>query len=483
MRLELPNPLRLQPGQSADPAAQNVLMLRSMGFLFLAGAVLGGIWLVLPHAEDASESAIWILIGLAAGAGAGMAAGAGRLPAHTPLAGDLIGMLMIGLAVHWAGDSHSVFSMMFVWVAAYNAYFFRPSAAGLQLAFLGLVYAIALASVHEAGTGWLSQWLVTMVALGVTSWLISWVVRARRDAEREREHLAALVAGSGEAILGKSLDGTILSWNRGAEALYGYSAEEIIGAPISRLVPEGYDDSARLLERVRRGERILDHETVRLRKDGSMVAVSLTISPVHDSAGRVAGASAVARDISRHKELEVQRERLLAQSRLEALTDPLTGLANRRSWDRELRRALARATREEHAVCVALVDLDHFKEYNDRHGHLAGDQLLREAADTWSTLLRDEDMIARYGGEEFAVLLPNCSAEHGHEIIERLRSSTPLGETSSAGLTDWCLGDSVEDLTARADSALYRAKRGGRNRLVAIPSPSSERTTEGDLSA
>jgi diguanylate cyclase (GGDEF)-like protein/PAS domain S-box-containing protein len=473
MRLGLENPLRLPAGDSAHPRAEIEFMLRAMGFLFLAGASLGTAWLLLPHPEAANERGIELMILLSTAFGALTVGSTRRLPAWAPGVGDVAGTAMIGLAVYWGGEASTVFSVMLVWIAAYNAYFFRPLTAGLLLAGVGLVYALALGLHPEPEAGWISRWLVTMAALSVTSALIAWLVKSRGAAEQERLHLAALVAESDEAIVGESLGGLVLSWNRGAEALYGYAAEEMVGEPIERLLPPGYEDDSELLDRLRLGERVLDHETVRLRKDGSLVAVSLTISPVHDAAGAIVGASTVARDISRHKELELKREEMLAESRRQALTDPLTGLANRRSWDRELRQALSRASHDGRPVCVALIDLDHFKRYNDRHGHLAGDQLLREAAETWKGLLREDDLIARYGGEEFAILLPDCQASDAEVIVERLRRSTPLAESSSAGVTDWCPGDSVDDVIARADAALYRAKRQGRDRLVKVSSPSS----------
>jgi len=473
MSAELTKALRLGAGADSHPRSEKALMLRAMGFLFLAGGGLAAIWLFLPHPAQADEGAIWSLVALSTVMGAAMVALAERLPHSTPLLADAIGMVMIGVAVHLSGQTSTVFAVMFVWVAAYNAYFFAPRTAGFHFLALGVIYAVALALHPQHEAGWVSRWLVTMVALGVTSVLISLLVRARREAERSREHLAALVADSDEAIVSESLEGLVLSWNRGAEALFGYVAEEMVGEPMSKLIPDGYDDAEDLLARVRDGSRVLDHETVRRRKDGSMVAVSLTISPVHDATGRVTGASTVTRDISRHKELELQREALLAQSRREALTDPLTGLANRRSWDRELEVAVGEANRAGGPFCVALIDLDHFKSYNDRHGHLAGDRLLREAASAWRSLIRDADLIARFGGEEFAVLLPNCTASDGQRIVERLRTSTPRGQRSSAGLTAWTPGDSAENLTARADAALYAAKRAGRDRLVALASPES----------
>jgi diguanylate cyclase (GGDEF)-like protein len=153
-----------------------------------------------------------------------------------------------------------------------------------------------------------------------------------------------------------------------------------------------------------------------------------------------------------------------------ARTDSLTGVANRRGWDEELPRELARAARSGQPVCVALLDLDHFKHYNDEHGHLAGDRLLKAAAAAWEHRLRKTDLLARYGGEEFAILLPDCELGAAMEIAERLRTAQPEG-TCSIGVADWDGRQDGDELLARADRALYAAKAGGRDQCRADPAP------------
>jgi diguanylate cyclase (GGDEF)-like protein len=153
-----------------------------------------------------------------------------------------------------------------------------------------------------------------------------------------------------------------------------------------------------------------------------------------------------------------------------ARTDALTGVANRRAWDDELPVELARATRYRQPLTAALLDLDHFKAYNDRHGHQAGDRLLKAAAAAWQAKLRKTDLLARYGGEEFAVLLPDCGLGDAMEIAERLRTAQPEG-TCSIGVAAWDGQESAAELIARADLALYAAKAGGRDRCQAAPAP------------
>jgi PAS domain S-box-containing protein len=125
--------------------------------------------------------------------------------------------------------------------------------------------------------------------------------------------LAAIVATSDDAIVSKNLDGVVLSWNAAAERIFGYTVDEIIGKPILILLPpERFDEEATILAKIRRGERVDHFETVRVRKDGRRIDVSVTISPIHDAAGNVVGASKIARDISEHKQLIKEREQLYA---------------------------------------------------------------------------------------------------------------------------------------------------------------------------
>jgi diguanylate cyclase (GGDEF)-like protein len=168
-------------------------------------------------------------------------------------------------------------------------------------------------------------------------------------------------------------------------------------------------------------------------------------------------------------ELVRQRETLELGLEQIARTDALTGLPNRRAWDEALERELARAQRNGTPICAALLDLDRFKEFNDRNGHQAGDRHLAEAADLWRERLRATDLIARYGGEEFSVLLSATSMGQAREVIETLRESVPRDETTSAGIAEWDRSESGTELVARADRALYEAKRTGRDRAVADP--------------
>jgi len=165
----------------------------------------------------------------------------------------------------------------------------------------------------------------------------------------------------------------------------------------------------------------------------------------------------------------LERADLLAEVQRLADTDALTQLRNRRRFSIDLDRELSRAHRSEEPLCLAFLDLDHFKKFNDTFGHPAGDGLLRSAALAWSGTLRATDALARYGGEEFALLLPGSTLDAAATVLDRLRSVTPEGATLSAGLAQAEVNETADGLMARADEALYEAKRRGRDRVVRAP--------------
>ncbi len=157
-----------------------------------------------------------------------------------------------------------------------------------------------------------------------------------------------------------------------------------------------------------------------------------------------------------------------------AFTDHLTGLANRRRFERQLEREITRSLRYEHRFCLVLVDIDNFKLVNDTHGHEAGDEAIRRLANTLQAGTRGIDMAARMGGEEFAVILPETDFEGGFDVAERLRQALKAVEiplvghiTASFGVAEFpSSATSARELLAAADAAMYEAKRAGRDCVV-----------------
>ena len=148
--------------------------------------------------------------------------------------------------------------------------------------------------------------------IGAVNMLID--ISDRKRAEEHGQRLASIVESSDDAIVSKDLNGIITSWNRGAERLFGYKAEEVIGKPITILIPaDRLDEEPEIIERMRRGERVDHYDTVRRRKDGSLVDISLTVSPLKDADGRIIGASKIARDITERKRAQEQQKLLVRE--------------------------------------------------------------------------------------------------------------------------------------------------------------------------
>jgi two-component system CheB/CheR fusion protein len=145
--------------------------------------------------------------------------------------------------------------------------------------------------------------------IGAVNMLVD--ITERKRAEEVAQRLASIVESSGDAILSKDLNGIITSWNRGAERLFGYSPDEMIGKSVTLLIPaERHDEEPQILARIRRGEPIENYETVRLRKDGSLIDISLSVSPLKDAGGKIVGASKIARDITERKQAQTRQEML-----------------------------------------------------------------------------------------------------------------------------------------------------------------------------
>jgi diguanylate cyclase (GGDEF)-like protein/PAS domain S-box-containing protein len=433
---------------------------RAVGALMLAGAGLVVLSLALPHPSGGDPLA---LVAIAAGmSAAGLLCWflARRMPlAATHLLLALTSGLT-GLLIYESGVAAGQYGAIFVWGTLIAAYYFPQRTAFAHLAWLLAVYAVTLAAVEStAGYSRLTRWLFTAVSLAVVMVLTSAIVARRARADLRARRFFDL---SHDMLCTADTNGYFVELNSAWSCL-GYSVEELRSAPFLELVHP--DDRARteaesagLFE----GTETVGFENRYLAKDGSWhwLRWSSTLSP--DESLIYARAT----DVTELKRIESERENLLTEVAGLARSDSLTGLPNRRALDEQLPREMARARRAEAGLCLALVDLDHFKSYNDAHGHLAGDAMLRRCAVAWDSELRGEDTIVRFGGEEFLVVLPDTLPERAAEIVERVRAATPGEQTCSAGLACWNLAESAEDLIGRADTALYRAKAAGRDRLI-----------------
>jgi diguanylate cyclase (GGDEF)-like protein/PAS domain S-box-containing protein len=308
---------------------------------------------------------------------------------------------------------------------------------------------------------------------------------ALRDAEialAERNRLAhhneLLLNAAGEGIYGVDHDGNIIFINPTALAMLGLDEREAIGRNAHALFhhhrPDGSDYpcgecplNLTLMDGVRR-----EVEEFFFRKGGERFPVRIVATPMMDDAMLV-GAEVIFQDITKQKAMEAELTRL-------ATTDPLTGLANRRHFMKQMELELARIHRFSEAAALLMLDLDHFKHINDNHGHAWGDAVLRAFSKSLLQHLRKTDLAGRLGGEEFAILLPGTDLEAARVFAEELRQrisgmsletgTLALKVTVSIGITRLERDDILSDAAlARADAALYRAKQAGRDRVEVHP--------------
>lgn len=303
-------------------------------------------------------------------------------------------------------------------------------------------------------------------------------ITERREAELDltRAHAllyeqALLLDQARDAIIASRIDGEITYWNRGAQRLYGWSADEVFSRNMLDLVTEGrahYAEGMRLA--LQHGD--WQGEVAKQRRNGTVVVVETHLSLVRDEEGNPKALFAIETDITRRKEDERAIEKL-------AFYDPLTHLPNRRLLLDRLEQALAAARRSRRNGALLYIDLDNFKTLNDTLGHDKGDLLLREVARRLDASVRKSNTVARLGGDEFVVLLDELSYDQelaarqaeavAQNVLERFIAPFLLDgheqhSTPSIGITLFDAdAPSAEEVLKRADLAMYQAKADGRN--------------------
>jgi diguanylate cyclase (GGDEF)-like protein/PAS domain S-box-containing protein len=280
----------------------------------------------------------------------------------------------------------------------------------------------------------------------------------------------AIVASLQEGLMVVDRDGTITRANDAVAQLWGVPGRELAGSSWAALAHELYDsEGSRIAVGHTPVARALDGETVRgalvqiVRRDGTAIWAEVNALPLAGTDGSDRGALTTYVDVTER----LHRERRM---RREADSDPLTGLANRRALERTLRTAVDRARRSERELALLLIDLDGFKEVNDRYGHLAGDHALRTVAERLRRCVRERDLVARTGGDEFVVVLPDvhpgapvaeeCRARVDDALTAPLRfegGSTTIG--AAIGIATFPRdGSDGLALLAHADREMYAAK-------------------------
>jgi diguanylate cyclase (GGDEF)-like protein/PAS domain S-box-containing protein len=285
------------------------------------------------------------------------------------------------------------------------------------------------------------------------------------------------------------INGKVIIWNRACERLTGVAAWEVLGTSdhwrsfygeqrptLADLVIQGR--SAELHRLYRQHARCNDTDNnlcaenwCDMPRIGRRRYLAADASPIVDVDGKLVAVVETLRDVTDEKRAQVALEQL-------ATRDGLTGLANRRCFDDTLSAEWQRALRNQQPLSLLMVDVDNFKQYNDAYGHLGGDECLQRIASAVSSEMRANDLVARYGGEEFAVILPNQSLKGAAIVAERIRCRVEQLRLPNLGSQQHVVTVSIgaatalasvetdpSQLVATADSALYRAKHMGRNRI------------------
>jgi len=434
---------------------------RAAAALLVAGAGLVALSLVLPHPSGADQVALSLTaLAMAVGGGIVWLLGS-RIPAaavHLLLAGVAA---LTSLLIYESGIAVGQYGSIFVWATLVTSFYFPRRVAAAHLAWLLVAYGTVLLLVENtAGYSPLTRWLFTAISLTVVMLLITEIVSRRARADERARHFFDL---SRDMLCTANMDGYFVELNDAWTHSLGYDLDELRQAPfVERVHPDDRERTEAEAAGLFEGAETLNFENRYLAKDGTWhwLRWSSQLSP--DESLIYARAA----DVTEIKEIEAEREELLDRVQDLARRDSLTGLPNRRALEEQLPQEMARARRSLAPLSVAILDIDHFKSYNDTHGHLAGDEVLRACAKAWDSALRAEDAIVRFGGEEFLVLLPDTEPEQAADIVERLRKETPMEQTCSAGLAVWDRVESIDDLLRRADEALYLAKASGRNQLA-----------------
>lgn len=301
---------------------------------------------------------------------------------------------------------------------------------------------------------------------------------APRPVEQAAEALAAIVRSSPDAILTVGLDGRVLTWNRGAERLYGFPPEYAIGRTFPDLFPDdGAADAAWAVDVIKTGQPMENVEVVRKWPDGSLRTLAVTMSPIFDADGNVEAIASIIGDITPLKQAEQRLAASLIALRESTLHDRLTGIGSRDM----LMQYLASLGPETHDIAVLLVDLDDFQYFNQTFGHGTGDDVLRAFVDVLRELVESDDVVARTGGDEFVIVSHGKGSGRGRQLAQAITARlarpvsvegrggpVPLGAAQvslSAGIGVSTVAEVrsglADFLLRRADIAQYEAKAAG----------------------
>jgi diguanylate cyclase (GGDEF)-like protein/PAS domain S-box-containing protein len=288
--------------------------------------------------------------------------------------------------------------------------------------------------------------------------------KALAELRETKDYLANLIESSVDAIISFSTEGEIQFCNPGSEAIFGYPSAEIIGRHLYEFCMLGKEDADKLIATILLQGKVKNYEIEISSENEQPLIASISGSVLKDEHGKRIGIIAIFKDISEQKQLEIELQEL-------SIKDNLTSLYNQRHFYGVLQKEMARANRQNHPLCLLLLDLDNFKRLNDTRGHLAGDRILERVGQIMKECTREHvDYSFRYGGDEFTIILTETTPKQAIEVAERIKQLVPesLQEetlTLSIGLSEFTDSVSLEQFIHSADQAMYAAKKAGGNRV------------------
>ncbi|MDP1548143.1 MAG: diguanylate cyclase [Anaerolineales bacterium] len=317
-------------------------------------------------------------------------------------------------------------------------------------------------------------------------------ITERKNEEERVRYLANVMNRISSVVISTDVELRITQWNRAAEELYGWKESEVIGRVIDEVCQTEFQENQRqeahydLTHEKRWQGELKQHH-----RDGRELWIAASNTLLEDERGIYIGNVTINHDITKRKraeddlrraknaieEINTALQRAFEREQLASRTDGLTGIFNRRYFFELLDYEFSVSARYQRPMSIVMFDIDHFKQINDTHGHMVGDEVLKLVAETARSQLRDADVLARYGGDEFVILLPNSHAQDAEFVFKRvhkklLSSNLKMRDQEipisiSVGIANYQPGmETTSQLVQQADQALYAAKNSGRSRIV-----------------
>jgi diguanylate cyclase (GGDEF)-like protein/PAS domain S-box-containing protein len=329
------------------------------------------------------------------------------------------------------------------------------------------------------------RWVAVILSLALVSAILFWmrwyvrfyvqkiekIMLTVRRIQNKSNYYDSILQDSTDIIFTTDIDGFILKFNKGAELHFGYTQEDIVGAPLKQLFVNEADER-KILSNVLLSGKSTNEEIPMKTKTGEIILLNISISEMKNDYNQIIGLVVTAKDITEKKKLELEllkKNDLLSKL---AITDSLTELYNVRFFYEQLSKELNRQKRApQRKISLLLMDIDHFKDLNDTDGHQVGDSVLKSLGQVIKVCIRkDIDSGYRYGGDEFAVILPDTDKVRAKVVAERIQKqfgSFDFGKISlSIGITEAQPGETEKSMVKRVDECLYRSKRDGRARVT-----------------